>query len=161
MPTKKSTKKKKPSEAETLQAKIERAQLEYKLDVVDKQILKLKSLDPRLDIRTIAEKVGMHYATISKRMDKPAFRRAWDAINETTFEIMERNAKKAAYALGKLIDEDDKRIKLEAIKLSLSPILNNHTHQVAVSTEVVYKTTVQPDSSLLQQVIEGEVVDEK
>ena len=160
MPTKKPTKKK-PTEAEKLQAKIERAQVEYELDVVDKQILKLKSLDPRLDVRTIAQKVGMHYATISKRMDKPAFRRAWDSINETTFEIMERNAKKAAYALGKLIDEDDKRVKLEAIKLSLSPILNNHTHQVAVSTEVVYKTTVQPDSSLLQQVIEGEVVDEK
>jgi IS30 family transposase len=151
MKTKKSTDK--------LQARIEKAQLAFELDVVDKQILKLKSLDPRLDIRTIAKKVGMHYATISKRMDKPAFKRAWDAVNESTMEIMERNAKKAAYALGKLIDEDDKKIKLEAIKLSLSPILNSHSHQVSVSQEVVYKTTVQADSSLLQTVIDGEVIE--
>jgi|GEM_PF-3378220 len=155
MPKKKSTKK------DTLQTRIEKAQLTYELDVVDKQILKLKSMDPRLDIRTIAKKVGMHYGTISKRMDKPAFKRAWDAVNESTIEIMERNAKKAAYALGKLIEEDDKKIKLEAIKLSLSPILNNHSHQVSVSQEVVYRTTVQPDSSLLQQVIDAEVEPEK
>lgn len=161
MPTKKPIKKKKLTDEEKLRVKIERAQIEFELDVVDKQILKLKSMDPRLDIRTIAEKVGMHYATISKRMDKASFKRAWDAINETTLDIMERNAKKAAYAIGRLIDDEDKRIKIEAIKISLSPILNSHQHKVSVQTDVIYKTTVQPDSSLLQSVIEGEIVDEK
>lgn len=129
------------------------------LDIVDKEILRLKSLDPFLDVRTISKKLGVHHATIAYRLKKPKFRRMWDQIMETTAEAMERNARRAAQRLYDLINHKNERIALDAIKLALAPYINQFTHQVAVAPVVTYKTTVQADSSLLQQVIEGDVLD--
>ena len=132
---------------------------DLELDIVDKEILRLKSLDPFLDVRTISKKLGVHHATIAYRLKKPKFRRMWDQIMETTAEAMERNARRAAQRLYDLINHKNERIALDAIKLALAPYINQFTHQVSVAPTVTYQTTVQADSSLLQQVIEGDVVD--
>lgn len=133
---------------------------DLELDIVDKEILRLKSLDPFLDVRTIATKLGVHHATIAYRLKKPKFRKVWDQIMETTAEAMERNARRAAQRLFDLINHKNERIALDAIKLALAPYINQFTHTVAASPVVTYRTTVQADSSLLQEVIEGEVVTE-
>ncbi len=143
---------------EELLRELERLQVELQLDVVDKQILKLKSIDPRLDCRTIGKRVGMHHASIAARLKKPALMLALDKLNHTTADIMRENARKAAMRLSKLLESPNERTVLEAAKLCLAPILNQHTHTVNTTEATIYKTTVQPDSSLLQQVIEAEIV---
>lgn len=139
---------------------LERLQVELQLDVVDKQILKLKSLDPRLDTRTIAKRVGMHHASIAARLKKPALQLALDKLNHTTADIMVENARKAAMRLSRLLDSQNEKTVIEAAKLCLAPMLNNHTHTVTAES-TTYRTTVQPDSTLLQQVIEAEVTSVK
>jgi len=142
---------------ENLEKKLSELQAALDLDVVDKQILKIKSLDPTLGAREIAKIVGVHFSTITRRMEKKSWREAWDAINKTTLELMELNARKAAIRIGMLIGDTDKKIAIEACKLSLLPLVNNHTHTVSVKPQTVYKTTIQPDSTLLQEIIEGEL----
>lgn len=149
----------KPKTDQELLRELERLQVELQLDVVDKQILKLKSIDPLLDTRTIAKSVGMHHATIAARLKKPAMRAALDKLHQTTADIMRDNARKAAMRLSRLLESQNERTVIEAAKLCLAPLLNVHTHTVNnTETATVYKTTVQPDSTLLQQVIEAEVV---
>lgn len=148
-------KKKAETEAEIVK-ELNKLQVEYELDVIDRQILTLISQDIMLTSRTIAEKIGMSYTAVSKRMKKRGFVLAYENLTQTTAQIMEANAKKAARRLGKLIEDDEKKIALEATKLALSPYLNQHHHTVTQANVMVYKTTVQPDGSLLQSVIEAE-----
>lgn len=131
------------------------------LDAIDKYILKIKSIDPQTDVRTIAKKLGVHHATIAYRLRKPKFRQAWDALMETTAQAMERNARRAAERLYYFINHKNDRIALEAIKLALSPYINQFTHQLNLAPTITYRTTVEPDSSLLQTVIEGELLPPK
>lgn len=142
---------------EQIKADVKRICEEMELDIIDKEILKMKSLDPLLTTRQIALKLGVHQATIAYRLKKPRFRQVWDSIMETTTQAMERNARRAAQRLYQLIDHKNERIALEAIKLALSPWINQYTHQVSIAQDVTYKTTVQPDGSLLQEVIDAEV----
>lgn len=143
---------------EEMLAAAERVAAQYELDILDKQILKIKSLDPFIDCRTIAKKLGVNFATVSLRLKKPRFKMVWDSIMETTTEAMEKNARKAAQRLSELIGHKNERIALEAIKLALSPWINQHSHQISVAPTVTYKTTVQADSTLLQEVVEAEVL---
>ncbi len=153
-------KEKKPETEGEIKKAIESLMIEYELDVVDKQILNLLSQDLMLTTRDIAAKVGMTYPSIAKRMKKRGFILAYEYITQTTAQIMENNAKKAARRIGRFIDdEDDKKIALEACKIALSPYLNQHTHVVTQQNVMVYKTTVQPDGSLLQAVIEADTVE--
>lgn len=147
----------KQKSAEEIQADVKRICEEMELDIIDKEILKMKSLDPFLTTRQIAKKLGVHQATIAYRLRKPRFKQVWDSIMETTSQAMERNARRAAQRLFELINHKNERIALDAIKLALSPWINQYTHQVSVAPTVTYKTTVQADSSLLQEVIEAEV----
>jgi len=146
---------KKQTDAEITKA-LNALQLEYELDVVDKQILRLISQDMMLTCREIASKVGMSYPAVSKRMKKRGFVLAYENLTQTTAQIMEANAKKAARRLGRLIDDEEKKIALEASKIALSPYLNQHHHTVTQTNVMVYRTTVQPDGSLLQAVTEAE-----
>lgn len=148
----------KPLDPEKISERIEKVTAEYELDLVDKQILKLKSIDPHLSCREIGEKIGIHWSVIAYRLRKPRFKQVWDSIMETTQQAMERNARRAAQRLYDLINHKNERIALDAIKIALSPWMNQFTHQVNVQPSVTYKTTVQADSTLLQEVIEAEIV---
>jgi uncharacterized protein YaiI (UPF0178 family) len=152
-------KEKKPETEVEIKRAIESLMIEYELDVVDKQILNLLSQDLMLTTRDIAAKVGMTYPSIAKRMKKRGFILAYEHITQTTAQIMENNAKKAARRIGRFIEDDEKKIALEACKIALSPYLNQHTHVVTQQNVMVYKTTVQPDGSLLQAVIEADTIE--
>lgn len=151
--------KKKPSSEKELQKAINEIQLEYELDVIDRQILSLISQDMMLTCREIAKKIGMTYPTVAKRMKKRGFVLAYENITQTTAQIMEANAKKAARRIGRFIDDDEKKIALEACKISLSPYLNQVQAVVTQQAVMVYRTTVQPDGSLLQSVMEAETIE--
>lgn len=144
---------------EEIKADVKRVCDEMDLDIIDKEILKMKSLDPLLTTRQIAIKLGVHQATIAYRLKKPRFRQVWDSIMETTTQAMERNARRAARRLMELIDHKNPRIALDAIKLALSPWINQYSHQVSIAPTVTYQTTVEADGTLLQQVIEAETTD--
>lgn len=142
-----------------LLARLEKVQLEYELDVVDKQILTLLTNDPFLTLTQLGKRCGMTPSTVSRRMKKPGFRRAYDNLNRTTQEIMEQNARRAARRLGQLIGHEDEKVALKAIEMALG---TNHNRiqvntMVTPQAAVIYRTTVEPDGALIQSVIDGEL----
>ena len=151
--------KKKPQTEAEIRRAIDGFQIPLELDVVDKQILNLISQNMMITCREIADKIGMSFTSVSKRMKKPKFMQAYEEITHTTAQIMEKNAKKAARRIGEFIEDDEKKIAIEACKIALSPYLNQHSHTVTQQNVVVYKTTVQSDGSLLQSVIEADTVE--
>lgn len=151
-----------PADHRELLARLEKVQLEYELDVVDKQILTLLTNDPFLTLTQLGKRCGMTASTVSRRMKKPGFRRAYDNLNRTTQEIMEQNARRAARRLGQLIGHEDEKVALKAIEMTLGTNHNRIQVNTVVGPQpaVIYRTTVQADGSLMQSVIDGELLPE-
>ena len=118
--------------------------------------------DPFLNLTELGRRCGMTPSTVSRRMKKPGFRLSYDLLNRTTQQIMEQNARRAARRLGQLIGHKDEKVALKAIEMALG---TNH-NRIQVNTVVgaqpalIYKTTVEADGSLIQSVMEAELLPE-
>lgn len=146
-----------PEQAEVLR-KIDVYVAERLLDVVDKQILGLVSQYPSINLTELGKACGMTPSTVSRRMKKPAFREAYDRLTGSTMELLEQNARRAHRRLGALIQHEDKKIALEACKLTLQTYHAQRSLVIETKPTVIYKTTVEADGSLIQNVLEAELV---
>jgi len=74
---------------------------------------------------------------------------------ETTDTHLERAANRAARKLIELIDHPNPMIALAAVKIALT----RHLEQLPTMQEriVAYKTTVDPDGKLLQEIVKEEI----
>lgn len=145
-------------EAKLLLHKLETYALERDLDVIDKEIIKLLSRWPTLNLTELGKACGMTPSTISRRMKKPAFREVYDRITGSAIELLEQNVRRAHHKIGALINHKDEKIALEACKLTLQTYHNQRSLVIETKPAVTYRTTVEADGSLVQNVIEAELV---
>lgn len=136
----------------------------YHLDDVDKKILKLKVRYKDINETQIAEECKLSPANVSERMGKPAFKVAWDEYNIPLDRLVKNSATKALRVLNAIMDDKslDADVRIRACKTVLdvvsgpkSIILTNI--DASQTTDTLYKTTVQPDGSLLGEVIDLEL----
>lgn len=133
----------------------------YELDNIDMALLRHLSKFPDTPHTELAKMVGLQRAAVSKRLKKPAFKKAWDEVLADTKDIMQKNAKLAAKRLTQLIASEDNSTALNAIKIALAPWVQEYMARIGaepvqqIGTRV-YETTVQVDGSLVQKVIELE-----
>jgi len=145
----------------------------YELDNLDMILLRHLSKFPDTPHTELAKLVGLQRAAVSKRLKKPAFKKAWDEVIADTKDIMQKNARLAAKRLTQLIASEDNTTAINAIKIALAPWVQEYMAKIGAEPVPqmgtrVYETTVQVDGSLVQKVIEleaerggqsGEVVD--
>jgi hypothetical protein len=144
---------KEPKQQEELKAR-------YELDNIDMMMLKHLSKFPATTATELAGIVGLQRPAVSKRLAKPAFKRALDEVMADTKEVMKRNALAAARRLGKLINSKDDNTALNAIKIALTPFVQKMFADESVSVVPMiktYETTVAVDGSLIQKMIEAEI----
>jgi hypothetical protein len=130
----------------------------YELDNIDMALLRHLSKFPDTPHAHLAKLVGIQRGAVSKRMKKEAFKRAWDEVLADTKDIMQKNARLAAKRLTQLIQSDDKTVAINAIKIALTPWMQQYMaqNQDSGSSVKVYETTVAVDGTLVQKVIELE-----
>lgn len=140
----------------------------YHLDELDKKILKLKIRFKDITLQDIGAQVDLSVSAVSERIGKPAFQIAWDEYNIPLDKLVRTSATKALRVLNAIMDDKtllpDVRIRacktvLDVVSGPKSIIISNMdtTSQPADS---VYRTTVQPDGSLLGEVIDLELGEE-
>lgn len=132
----------------------------YELDNIDMLMLKHLSKYPTTTATELSAIVGLQRSAVSKRLAKPAFKRALDDVMADTKEVMKRNALAAARRLGKLINSKDDSTALNAIKVALTPFVQKMFADEGVNVVPMirtYETTVAVDGTLVQKMIEAEI----
>lgn len=136
----------------------------YHLDDTDKKILKLKIRFKDITLEDLGSEVGLSVSAVSERVCKPAFQVAWDEYNIPLDKLVRTSATKALRVLNAIMDdrtlEADVRIRacktvLDVVSGPKSIIISNL--DTSQPTDSIYKTTVQPDGSLLGEVIDLEL----
>ena len=126
----------------------------YNLDPVDAQILKLMIQFPLISTEDIAATVNIPLDEARKRRAKKALRAKYAEITSSTEEHLRVAAKRAAYKLSQLVQHEDPDVALAAIKIALAPYINRAEVNVNMKSAVIFKSTVSPDGSLIQEVYE-------
>lgn len=124
----------------------------FEIDARDRMILQILVDHPDSTNNEIGKAIGVSNAAISKRRNKPAFKKAYADLMSTTDDLMARAQKMSARRLLTLIKDADKKIALEAMKLALSPLMNKH--QVDIHKEIIFQTRIGTQGQLMQEVIE-------
>jgi len=138
------------------QKKIEDVGKKYELDPIDHLLLKHLINFPNSTNEELGEVVGLSPHPVRRRRLKPAFVKAYRELTASTREHLAEAARRAAIRLKKLIEDDDKDIALQAMKMALANHLRTQV-DVNVQPRLVYKTTIGLDGALLQEVIEEEI----
>jgi len=130
----------------------------YKLDEKDRVILKelfhyLELEQPLPTNGDLGALVGLTDRAVAYRRKRPAFAAAWSDIMRGADQLLHIAAKDAARKLRKHIADPDPSISLQAIKIALSPYMNQH--QVTITPVKVYDSTMKADGTLVQTIIEG------
>ena len=124
----------------------------FEIDARDRRILQLLVDHPEMTNNELGKAIGIGTLSISRRRNKPAFKKAYADLMSTTDELMARAQKMAARRLLTMIKDPDKKIAMEAIKLALGPLTNKH--QVDIKEEIVFQTRIGTQGQLMQEVIE-------
>jgi len=122
----------------------------FEIDPRDRRILQILVDHPDITSREIGNVIGISQAAVSKRRNKPAFKKAYADLMSTTDELMKRAQKMSARRLLTMIKDPDKKIALEAMKLALGPLANKH--QVDIKEEIVFQTRIGTQGQLMQEV---------
>lgn len=130
----------------------------WELDSIDNLLLKHLIKYPAATNQSLGDLVGLGERAIRARRSKPEFERAFMELTASTQTHLKEAARRAASRLKRLVDDDDKDIAMQAMKLALSNHLGNKQQvDVTLAPKIVYRTSVQVDGSLLQEVVEAEV----
>lgn len=132
----------------------------YELDDNDRFIMKHIIQFPKITNRELGAMLGMHLTGIHARRKKPAFIKAYKDLQDSAGDLLVRAARDAARRLIALVNDPDKNVALKAIRMALTPYLGPQNEMnISVPILKVYDTTVKPDGTLFQQVIEAEAMD--
>lgn len=127
----------------------------YNLDEIDRQIMKIKIQYPTITNQEIADIVGVDsQQVVNYRINRPGFQSAFAEVTATTEEHMRTAANQAARRLKRLVNDDDKQVALQAIKMALHQYLNKAELTVTAKPAMVFRSTIAPDGSLIQEVYE-------
>jgi hypothetical protein len=109
---------------------------------------------PLISTEDIAATVNIPLDEARKRRAKKALRAKYAEITSSTEEHLRVAAKRAAYKLSQLVQHEDPDVALAAIKIALAPYINRAEVNVNMKSAVIFKSTVSPDGSLIQEVYE-------
>jgi hypothetical protein len=137
--------------------KVEDVGSKWDLDGIDSVILKHLVKYPSSSNQDLGDLVGLTERAIRARRAKPEFDRAYKELTATTEAHLKEAARRAASRLKRLVDDEDKDIALAAIKMALSPYINKAQIDMTVTPRTVYRTSIQVDGSLLQEVVAEEI----
>lgn len=133
----------------------------YELNSIDQQILKMEVQYPNIKQKDIAAAVKLTPAAVSQRRKKPAYRKALAEFNRTTGEWILDLGRHMFRRLRTLINDKDKDVALQAIKITAQLIMQQEQSQsvgaVIREERITFRTTVQADGSLLQEAIKEEM----
>lgn len=132
----------------------------YSLDEIDKKLLRLKIKYSQISYKDMSDAVGITMPAVQKRIEKPAFKHALEEYNRPRGKLFEDIDRAALKALEGLLSDSDKLIRLKAIEIYMRHIAGPQmvvNNNVQTQVTKVYKTTVQPDGTLLQQVLDLEL----
>lgn len=127
----------------------------YDIDEVDRQIMRLRIQYPLMPSHEIAEILNIkHHQIVTYRISRPGFQAAFAEVTASTEEHMRTAANLAARRLKKLVNDGDKQVALQAIKMALHQYLNKQELTVTAKPAMVFRSTIAPDGSLIQEVYE-------
>jgi len=143
-----------------LQEKIDQVRDRYELDYVDRTLIKYLIQFPAITQRELGTIVNLTYQAVSVRVNKPAFKAAINDVTGTTEDNLKEAARRASRRLKKLVDHDDPEIAAPFVKMALA---NHLTQKIDMTVQPVirYKTTVEADGSLLQEIMDEDKHDKK
>lgn len=113
----------------------------YELDEVDHKLLRHIMEYPQDSLSALGKVVGMNKTSVHARYKKPAFQRALAEMRAETWDIIKRGQNAAARALLKLAtNSKDEKVRLDAAKTLLGPILNKGELTVHNVQEIIHRT---------------------
>ena len=89
---------------------------DYKLTATDKRIFKLQQIYPELKQVDIAKILKIAEETVSRCVNKPAYKQAWNDYEKDWLSQLADARRKAASRLVGLVDSKDERIAFSASK---------------------------------------------
>lgn len=136
------------------------------LDPIDRKLLELMSMYPKISNEDLAEAVGISLDRVKKRLVAPLFIRHLENIQATTLELLKKAQNKAMREAIKILNNDsndprDIRNKIEMIKTVMYPILNNTTSDLNSPDKIIFKTKIGESGNVIQEVINVEIAELK
>jgi len=134
----------------------------YLLDDYDKKLLRLRVRYTEISLKDLGAEVKLSVSAVSERMDKPAFKIALEEYNIPLDKLFEKSVNKAYNTLLALMNDTDPQVRLKAASIVLQRFCGPTTvvnQSVENKTNVVkvYRTTIEPDGSLLGRVMDLEL----
>lgn len=139
----------------------------YLLDDYDKLLIRERIKHSEISLKDLGDKVGLSTSAVSERMDRPAFKIAFEEYSVPLDKIFSHSVDKAYRTMLALMDDEDKDMRFRAANAILQRFAGPQTvvqnnfgkgEDTPGKTKVkVYRTTVEPDGSLLGQVMELEL----
>lgn len=131
-----------------------------KIDPIDRLLILHLVDHPSATNAELGQLVNMTRQGIHLRRNKPVFREYLIELLGSTESHLKEAAARAAIRLGKLIHSDDETVATQASKIALT---NHLTQKIDMTIQPVirYKTTVEADGSLLQEIMDEDKHDKK
>ena len=128
---------------------------DYDLTDMDRVILQYVIRYPDITNPELAALVNLDAKSVLRRRSKPSFKWAYQDVTQTASPVLAKAAVKAAKKLMEMLDDKDKKIVIEASKIVLSTHVKAE-QDTPVKGRQIFKTTVSPDGSLIQEIIQEE-----
>ena len=96
---------------------------ETELDSIDQAIIRLEQARPGISNREIGEIVDVYEKTVSRRRKREIYQSVIRELNKSALEIIKEGQVKAARVLGELLEHGEGKIRLEAARILLRPLL--------------------------------------
>lgn len=130
----------------------------HELDDVDRKIIKMllgAKVTPTNE--QIGEALGYSRNQIQIRRTREIFVEAMRELEMSTEDHLKEAAARAARRVKKLVDHDDPKIAEPFVKMALHKQLSKTTVDVNLAQKTIYRSTVQVDGTLLQEVLQEEL----
>lgn len=127
------------------------------LDSVDEEIVRIKLASPECTPDFLAAHLDIGVDIITDRLSKPSVKTVLLDSAADAEDQLKIVAKWAVAQIRKLIYHPDPKIQLGACKLALMTVRQHALDDELLSSPVrIYQTNIQPDGTLIQQIIDQE-----
>lgn len=132
----------------------------FNIDEVDKILLAHLANYPGATLKELGELINYTEGGVQKRMKRPAFQKAMERLNEKTMDILARVQRRATQRLMELVNDNDPRIALDAVRMALTPMLNKGTLEISTVKEIIHQVKFGPHGELIKDIVEIKATDE-
>jgi hypothetical protein len=131
----------------------------YDLDSTDREMLKMIVKHPTISRIELSHLFDINRRTVAKRMERPAFQAALAELTGTVDEDLQKGIREGVSKMRQLIAGTNAQAATNAFKaLAMLYLGRNPTERMKDAVRI-YRTTVKPDGSLVQEIVEAGVED--